>query len=69
MDLTFSFSLASSFLAGVYANIIVSVMFGFLNFVLWIGSAWFIYKETKFFKSRRAQEQQQTQPNDFANIG
>ncbi|KAM6288883.1 LOW QUALITY PROTEIN: synaptophysin-like protein 1 [Aegotheles albertisi] len=26
----------------------VSVVFGFLNLVLWAGSSWFVYKETKF---------------------
>ncbi len=57
-------------LAGAYANIIVSVIFGFLNFVLWAGCAWFVYKETKFFKSRTAQQQQsQTQPTNFSDIG
>jgi hypothetical protein len=57
--------------AGGYANIIVSVIFGFLNFFLWLSSAWFVYKETKFFKSRTAQQQQQPQPqqNNFSNLG
>ncbi|XP_069085951.1 synaptophysin-like protein 1 [Pleurodeles waltl] len=26
----------------------VSVVFGFLNLILWAGNAWFVYKETKF---------------------
>ncbi|NXW54708.1 SYPL1 protein, partial [Eurystomus gularis] len=26
----------------------VSVVFGFLNLVLWVGSSWFVYKETNF---------------------
>jgi hypothetical protein len=50
-------------LAGTYANIIVSVLFGFLNLVLWLGGVWFVYKETKFFKNRTAQ------PNNFSNVG
>lgn len=54
-------------LAGTYANVTVSVIFGFLNFLLWICSVWFIYKETKFFKIRSAQQQQPPQ-NNFANI-
>jgi len=58
-----------SFLAGTYANIIVSVIFGFLNFILWAGCAWFVYKETKFFKGRTAQQQPQAQPNTFSDIG
>nr|XP_057940425.1 synaptophysin-like protein 2 [Doryrhamphus excisus]XP_057940430.1 synaptophysin-like protein 2 [Doryrhamphus excisus] len=28
-----------------------SVIFGFLNFILWAGNCWFIYKETPFHKS------------------
>jgi len=54
--------------SGTYANIIVSVIFGFLNFILWAGCAWFVYKETKFFKSRTAQQQPQGQPNNFSDI-
>lgn len=53
-------------LAGTYSNVIVSVIFGFLNFVLWLGSVWFVFKETKFFKNRTAQ--QYPQQNNFANI-
>ncbi|KFV65084.1 Synaptophysin-like 1, partial [Dryobates pubescens] len=26
----------------------VSVIFGFLNLLLWLGSSWFVYKETNF---------------------
>lgn len=61
----------SFLLVGTYANITVSVIFGFLNFLLWLGSAWFVYKETKFFKSRTAQQQQQQQApqTNFSNIG
>ncbi|CAF1004749.1 unnamed protein product [Adineta steineri] len=53
--------------SGTYANVIVSVIFGFLNFFLWASCIWFVYKETKFFKSRTAQ--QQPQQNNFSNIG
>ncbi|KAM9856248.1 synaptophysin-like protein 2b [Aulostomus maculatus] len=28
-----------------------SVIFGFLNLILWVGNCWFIYKETPFHKS------------------
>ncbi|XP_009887295.1 PREDICTED: synaptophysin-like protein 1, partial [Charadrius vociferus] len=28
----------------------VSVVFGFLNLVLWVGSSWFVYKETNFHR-------------------
>ncbi|CAF1094538.1 unnamed protein product [Adineta ricciae] len=53
--------------SGTYANIIVSVIFGFLNFFLWACCIWFVYKETRFFKSRTAQQQPQQQ-NNFSNI-
>lgn len=55
---------------GTYANITVSVIFGFLNFMIWLGSLWFVYKETKFFKSRTAQQQQQQPPQqtNFSNL-
>ncbi len=56
-----------SLLAGTYANVTVSVIFGFLNFLLWLSCVWFIYKETKFFKNRNAQQQQPPQ-NNFSNI-
>lgn len=71
----------SFFLGGAYGSVIVSVIFGFLNIILWIGSVWFIYKETKFFKSRAEQQQQEQQPQpqpqeqppfqptSFSNIG
>ncbi|CAF2169872.1 unnamed protein product [Rotaria magnacalcarata] len=61
--------------AGSYGSIISSVIFGFLNFVLWLGSAWFVFKETKFFKSRTEQQQQQQSqqsqafpPTSFSNM-
>lgn len=50
--------------SGSYANIIVSVIFGFLNFLLWLGGIWFVYKETHMFKSRSAQQEM-----NFANVG
>ncbi|XP_065510707.1 synaptophysin-like protein 1 isoform X2 [Caloenas nicobarica] len=28
----------------------VSVIFGFLNLLLWVGSSWFVYKETEFHR-------------------
>ncbi|CAF0819472.1 unnamed protein product [Rotaria sordida] len=59
--------------SGTYGSIIVSVIFGFLNFILWAGSAWFVYKETRLFKSGTAQQQQQQesseQPSNFSNFG
>ena len=65
MNLIYHFFLI---LAGTYANVTVSVIFGFLNFLLWFGGIWFVYKETRFFKSRTAQQQQPPQ-NNFSNIG
>ncbi|CAF0798219.1 unnamed protein product [Adineta ricciae] len=51
-----------------YANLIVSVLFGFLNFVLWLGSLWFVFKETRFFKSHTMQ-QPQVQAPVYPDIG
>jgi len=53
--------------SGTYANVTVSVIFGFLNFFLWLACIWFVYKETKFFKSRTAHQQPPPQ-NNFSNI-
>lgn len=60
----------SDYESGTYANVTVSVIFGFLNFLFWIASVWFVYKETRFFKSRNAQQQQPPPPlpNNFSNI-
>ena len=44
------------------------MIFGFLNFILWAGCTWFVYKETRFFKSRTAQQQPQGQPGPFSDI-
>ncbi|XP_040441966.1 synaptophysin-like protein 1 [Falco naumanni] len=42
----------SCFPAGVtpMGSLNVSVVFGFLNLVLWVGSSWFVYKETNFHR-------------------
>ncbi|XP_061694391.1 synaptophysin-like protein 2b [Syngnathoides biaculeatus] len=34
-----------------FGRLNASVIFGFLNFILWVGNCWFIYKETPFHKS------------------
>ena len=62
--------MASVSLAGSYASVTVSVIFGFLNFLLWLGSVWFVCKETRLYKSRTQQQQQQqpAQENSFANM-
>jgi len=39
---------------GNYASLNVSLIFGFLNFMVWIGNLWFLYKETQWFKSQQA---------------
>ncbi|XP_033647831.1 synaptophysin-like [Asterias rubens] len=43
-----------------YASINISVVFGFLNCVVWAGNGWFVFKETMWFKNRQAQNQQTT---------
>ncbi|XP_071488562.1 synaptophysin-like [Diadema antillarum] len=40
-----------------YASLNVSVIFGFLNTVVWGGNLWFIYKETSWFQQRQQQNQ------------
>jgi len=35
---------------GNFASLNVSIIFGFLNMLIWAGNLWFLYKETKWFK-------------------
>ncbi|KAL8587146.1 hypothetical protein ACOMHN_026114 [Nucella lapillus] len=35
---------------GNYGSLNASVIFGFLNMLVWIGNLWFLYKETPWFK-------------------
>jgi hypothetical protein len=35
---------------GNFASLNVSIIFGFLNMLIWTGNLWFLYKETKWFK-------------------
>ncbi|XP_041347552.1 synaptophysin-like isoform X2 [Gigantopelta aegis] len=35
---------------GNFAGLNVSIIFGFLNFGVWVGNLWFLYKETPWFK-------------------
>ncbi|CAG5134027.1 unnamed protein product, partial [Candidula unifasciata] len=44
---------------GNFASLNVSVIFGFLNFLVWVGNLWFLYKETPWFK---VQAKPPTQP-------
>lgn len=34
-----------------YATLNISVIFGFLNMIVWAGNNWFLYKETNWFES------------------
>ncbi|OXA38480.1 synaptophysin [Folsomia candida] len=34
-----------------YSKLVVSILFGVINFVLWTGNLWFLYKETTWFES------------------
>lgn len=45
---------------GHFANITVSVIFGFLCMGVWIGNLWFLYKETKWFKDSDGPKLEQT---------
>ncbi|XP_046565982.1 synaptophysin-like [Haliotis rubra] len=37
---------------GNFASLNVSIIFGFLNFLVWAANLWFLYKETPWFKVR-----------------
>jgi hypothetical protein len=54
---------------GNYATINVSVIFGFLCMCVWAGNLWFLYKETKWFKSSQQMPPpampQQSMPSDI----
>ncbi|GAU93413.1 hypothetical protein RvY_05360 [Ramazzottius varieornatus] len=39
-----------------YANLNISVIFGFLNFFIWAGNVWFLYKETPWYKASHPTE-------------
>ena len=43
-----------------FASLNVSVIFGFLNMVVWAGNLWFLYKETPWFKVRSKPPQEPT---------
>jgi len=45
---------------GTFAGLTISVIIGFLNFVLWAGNLWFLYKETPWFRSKNENVMQQT---------
>ncbi|KAL2102706.1 hypothetical protein ACEWY4_001874 [Coilia grayii] len=37
----------------------ISVVFGFLNLIVWLGNAWFVYKETQWHSQKAAAQQGQ----------
>lgn len=39
-----------------FATLNVSLIFGFANFLLWVASLWFVYKETVFHLQRQQQQ-------------
>ncbi|OQV24265.1 putative Synaptophysin [Hypsibius exemplaris] len=45
-----------------YANLNISVLFGFLNFFIWSGNVWFLYKETAWYKNAHPELQQPPPP-------
>ncbi|CAL1536583.1 unnamed protein product [Lymnaea stagnalis] len=50
---------------GNFASLNVSIIFGFLNFVVWVGNLWFLYKETPWFK---VQAKPPTEPGQHSPI-
>jgi hypothetical protein len=51
---------------GNFASLNVSIIFGFLNFVVWTGNLWFLYKETPWFK---VQAKPPSQPGESPSSG
>ncbi|KAK3103371.1 hypothetical protein FSP39_018788 [Pinctada imbricata] len=55
-----------------FASLNVSIIFGFLNMVVWIANLWFLYKETPWFKAKQeantSSPQQQQTPTDPSRI-
>ncbi|OWF41540.1 synaptophysin-like protein 1 [Mizuhopecten yessoensis] len=47
-----------------YASLNVSIIFGFLNMVVWGGNLWFLYKETPWFKVQSKPPTTPTQSQD-----
>ncbi|CAG7835041.1 unnamed protein product [Allacma fusca] len=37
--------------SGSFGGIVISILFGFINFILWAANLWFLYKETTWFES------------------
>ncbi|XP_038069580.1 synaptophysin-like [Patiria miniata] len=50
-----------------YASLNASIIFGFLNFLVWLGNCWFVLKETVWFKNRQEQQQQESPEKVPAN--
>lgn len=47
-----------------FATANISVLFGFMCVVLWLGSVWFVYKETRFHAPRQSQQQHEQYQNN-----
>ncbi|ESP03165.1 hypothetical protein LOTGIDRAFT_177021, partial [Lottia gigantea] len=45
---------------GNFAGLNVSLIFGFLNFGVWVGNLWFLFKETPWFKGSSEQAEPET---------
>jgi len=41
----------SNKITGEFGGIVISILFGFINFILWAANLWFLYKETAWFES------------------
>ena len=37
--------------SGQFGGLVISILFGFINFILWAANLWFLYKETTWFES------------------
>jgi len=48
---TFTGYTCSDKASGEFGGIVISILFGFINFILWAANLWFLYKETTWFES------------------
>jgi len=43
------YATCSNFVTGTFGGIVISILFGFINVILWTANIWFLYKETSWF--------------------
>ncbi|XP_025106206.1 LOW QUALITY PROTEIN: synaptoporin-like [Pomacea canaliculata] len=53
---------------GNYGSLNASIIFGFLNMMVWLGNLWFLYKETPWFKIQSKPPSAPEQSQGGANV-